>query len=73
MPFIVKGWNTFYEGWLANCFEQPFDENKDKAWQEGWKMGDETGEQKMIAMKNEIKLGKSGKAIPQPHVIVISI
>lgn len=70
MPFIVSGWNSFYEGWLANCFEIQFDETKDVAWKEGWKTGNETGENKMIALRDEIILGNSGGEVPKPHVKV---
>lgn len=73
MPFIVKGWNSFYEGWLANCFDEPFEETQDEAWKEGWNMGSETGPAKMIAMLEEIKQGKTGKTIPESHVVVTEI
>lgn len=39
----VKGWNPFYEGWLAFVFSQPFDESESQSWQDAWKMAEETG------------------------------
>ena len=54
MPYIIKGWNDFYEGWLANCFGLPCNENRNTAWKEGWKMGEETGATKMLALGAEI-------------------
>jgi len=71
MPYIVKGWNDFYEGWLARCLEQQKDGDQGESWQDGWDMGNETDDTgRMIALCEEIKIGQSGIAKPQPHIIV---
>ena len=71
MGYIIKGWNDFYEGWLARCLEQPDDESQNESWQEGWKMGDETGELgRMLALCEEIRIGQAGTALPEAHVVV---
>ncbi len=74
MPYKISGWNSFYEGWLARCFEQPNNTNQDEAWQRGWRMGDETDEDgRMVALCEEIKMGQAGIAKPKPHIIVNKI
>lgn len=52
----VKGWNSFYDGWLANIFGQELDESKDEGWKMGWdtaKVPSRLGD----VIKAEIKLG----------------
>jgi len=70
MPYLISGWNSFYEGWLASCFEQPCDLHADGEWKDGWRIGNETGENKMLALNNEIMLGQCTLAGRQAHVTV---
>lgn len=73
MPFIISGWNSFYEGWLTRCLEQPLDETQDVDWCDGWNMANETDNVgRMLALREEIALGQSGEAKPSPHIIVES-
>lgn len=55
MPYIIRGWNHFYEGWLANCLEQSLDNDAHEDWKGGWRMGHETGETKMLALGEELR------------------
>lgn len=73
MPFVIRGWNEFYEGWLANCLDEPLEDYRDEVWKMGWQMGEETGPGKMIALLEEIRKGNDGTAVPQPHVTVQEI
>ena len=74
MAYIIKGWNDFYDGWLARCLEQPIDINQNESWKEGWNMGNETGEfGRMAALCEEIRIGQAGTALPQAHIVVQKI
>jgi hypothetical protein len=53
----IKGYNDFYEGWLAWILMQPFDKTKSEEWRDGYTMGDETGELALEALRPEIKIG----------------
>lgn len=67
MAFIVKGYNAFYEGWLARILQQPLDQQQGVAWQEGWKTADETDRHgRMWALECEI----TGTTKSLPHVTV---
>jgi hypothetical protein len=57
----VKGWNSFYDGWLAWILMLPFSEEKDDGWKLGWQTADETGESAVSVLRLEIQNG---------HVIV---
>lgn len=74
MAYEIKGWNSFYEGWLARCLEQPKDKGQDEFWKEGWYMGDETDETgRLLALSEEIRIGQAGIAKPQAHIVVKKI
>lgn len=67
MAFIVKGYNEFYEGWLARILEQRQDQQQSVAWQEGWKTADETDRFGRIwALEHEI----TGSSKSVPHITV---
>lgn len=72
MAFKISGWNDFYEGYLARCFEQPADRSKKSdGWIVGWKTANETSESgRMMALCEDIRRGQDGTAIPCAHVIV---
>jgi hypothetical protein len=53
----IHGWNDFYEGWISQIFQRPFDTAQPEAWQVGWKMAEETGSIAATAIPAEIKLG----------------
>ena len=55
MPYKLSGWNDFYEGWLANCLLQPLNKEKNISWQRGWQMGEESGDNKVLAIPLEIE------------------
>lgn len=54
---FVRGYNEFYEGWLAYVLCQPDDATRPENWREGWKMGEETGPRAVEALRSEIELG----------------
>lgn len=60
---IIMGWNDFYSGWLARVFLQADRESETADWREGWKMADETGDEAIKVLQDEIRRG---------HVIVSS-
>lgn len=74
MSYKIRGWNSFYDGWLACCLKQSTDETKNDDWRRGWKIANETGEVgRMLGLCEEIKLSQSGEAKPCPHIIVESM
>ena len=60
---IIKGYNSFYDGWLAWLLGVPYSKRKNSTWQLGYRTGAETGENAALALRSEILLG---------HVIVDS-
>lgn len=52
----VKGWNEFYEGWLARVLLQPNDKEQCFEYREGWRMADETGDNAIAVLQEEIRL-----------------
>lgn len=59
----VTGWNSFYDGWLAYLFGEPFDSATDGAWKEGWKMALETKEIGLLRVVFEVER-------QQGHIVV---
>lgn len=57
MAIKLTGWNDFYSGWLAELFGVSDDENQSAEWRMGWKMANETGSMKALALIPEIKQG----------------
>ncbi len=53
----IRGWNDFYEGWISQIFQQPFDTTQSEDWQLGWKTAKETGPIAATVIPKEIKLG----------------
>jgi hypothetical protein len=58
---IVRGYNEFYDGWLAWLFHVPRDETKSDVWKDGWDMAAETGIIAGSILREEVK---------RKHVIV---
>jgi hypothetical protein len=53
----IRGWNGFYEGWISQIFQQPFDTTQSEGWKEGWKVVKETGQLAATVIPAEIKVG----------------
>jgi hypothetical protein len=53
----IRGWNEFYDGWLAWVLMQPHDIAKSDAWKDGWEMGQETSDHAVMVLRDEIKAG----------------
>jgi len=74
MAYKIRGWNSFYEGWLARCLEQPKDKGQGNAWETGWDMGDETDETgRLLALSEEIRIGQAGIAKLHANIVVKKI
>lgn len=55
MPILIKGWNPFYEGWLARVFDLPCPNPDNHACRDGWEMGEDTpGTDRVFALIEEL-------------------
>ena len=57
MSFEIRGSTDFYEGWLAWVLLAPMRRDASREWLLGWDMAQETGEEAVLAIRPEIKLG----------------
>ena len=57
IKYELTGINEFYDGWLAWLMFQTIGPRRSYAWMDGYKMAAETGENAVLALRDEIKQG----------------
>lgn len=69
--FRLRGYNDFYDGWLARVLHRPRKETENDLWKDGWDMANETGDAGIgEAFVEEMRRTSIGLPAYTPHIIL---